>query len=268
MTQEVATMPQGEPIVSQVEQGSANLEISWLERFILSIKQSERKPCSPKYYEFACSHTFHYRRVGCMHRDCPDPDCTRAVGSRRASRARSRLDAGRKGRAVCYTVLTVPPELRETFVDRPTWRAALKVMNRILHEKFGAMYAVECSHPWGDKDPSKFHPHANFLWVSNAGAYLSVERLQREWGNVIRSVRLPVVYHQYSYDARQIAHFVRYVTRDFVGFSKWCGSMRWYGDYPARPDIALRCPVCGSTYMYLRKLTLGEYEELVSNRSP
>ena len=251
-------------IVAEGEsRGASDRERVTLEGFILNIRQSERKPCSPRYYAIACSHAFHYLKSGCMNRECPE--CCDAVSSRRASRARKRLEAGRRGRAVCYTVLTVPPELREAFLDRKTWRAALKAMFGVLRSKFGAEFAVECSHPWGDKDPSRFHPHANFLWVSKAGAFLSVEHLQKEWANVLGSRRLPVVWHQYSYEVGKIAHLARYVTRDFPGFSEWCGSMRWYGDYPARPDIKLRCPVCGSSYVYLRKLSFGEYIERVTD---
>lgn len=206
----------------------------------------------------------------CMRYDCPE--CAPLVRKRRAMRARKRLDAGRRGRPILYTVFTVPPEHRELFVDRKNWRKLCRETYSILRYAFGAEFALEASHPHGDSedggDPGVFHPHMNFLWIAGKGrsSYVNVVWLRRLYALALRRCGARVsmvsdVWHHYYRQPGDLSRRVGYVCRPFPGFSSWAGSMRWYGHYPRGLDMVLRCPVCHSTFLYIGRSDLMEYLE-------
>jgi len=172
------------------------------------------------------------------------------------------LEAGRDGRAVLYTVLTVPPAQRDRFRERKPWRRTLRRFWAILKRDFGALFGAECSHPAGDEDPDAFHPHANFLWVQRQGfrPYIDVDALRRAWAKIL-GVEVVDVHHQYLPDVSRIIHRCRYVTRTWPGWGSWLGSMRWYGCYPKDPARSRAvCLDCGMPFLFLG---LAVEEEIV-----
>lgn len=207
--------------------------------------------CIPKQMFFWC---YDCRKMWTKDSGCMAMSCTRcapAVTARRARKAHARLDAGRKGRPVLYTVLTVPPAMRAKFTDRKAWRAALRRMWKSMEKEFGALYGVEGSHPIG-KDTEVFHPHANFLWVQRSGFryMLDTNRLRELWAKAIGCRGVVDVHTQFMTTDAKVAHRVRYALRTFPGFQGWTGSIRWYGSYPPMPKDddgggAVRCPDCG-----------------------
>jgi hypothetical protein len=225
----------------------------------LKLRQSTRT-CEPKWYVYACGCSKKLVKSGCMHRDCLT--CEDQVGARRASRCRWRLDAGREGRPVLYTVLTVPPELRARYADPAVWRSACRRAWKVLRKQFGAEYGLEASHPAGE-DLEVFHPHANFLWVQRPGfrPFLDVAALRRAWARILGYDGEVVVYHRYADAPGKIAHWARYVTRTFPGWSWWTPSVRWYGAFPRElPDREVVCPGCGQPFRFVGEASPEEVQ--------
>ena len=196
--------------------------------------------------------------------------CAPHVGKRRADSVLRRLLGDiyyqrRKHwrKAVIFTSFTIPPKLREGFLDNKAWQKARKKAWRILKTLFGAKYGVEASHPIGDKDPNVFHPHLNFLWVQEKGRRPFIDRalLQKKWAEAL-GVRVVDVYTQYSLHLRVIAHWAKYITRTFPGNHKWAGSLRWYGKYPKtrRPD-QVKCCDCGCRFNVVGYLYAWQVDE-------
>lgn len=233
--------------------------------------------CRGSYISVACGCGFKVVFSGCMSVRCPN--CQEKVGRRRARRVRDRMERGRpnaagRKKAVIYTICTVPPELRERFLDRTVWRAAVKKFWRVLSRSFGGEYAVECSHPIGDENPQDFHPHLNLLWVQRNGykPYLDVAELRRQWGLILETYSIVDVWTSYyttKTPARAWNHRYKYVTRTFPEYSEWVGAMRWYGKYPRKkkdetPEI-VTCPGCGEPYLFLGRATMEDYCEYMAN---
>ncbi len=211
--------------------------------------------CSLKYVVIDCKCNRRIVPSTCMALDCEI--CQPFVGKRRADSVLRRLLGDvfyqrpkHWKRAVIYTILTIPPKLRERFLDSKAWTKVRQKAWRILKKYFGAKYGVEVSHPVGDNKPDVFHPHLNFLWVQQDGHRPFIDRalLQRLWSEVL-DVPVSDVHTQYSTHLRLIAHWAKYVTRTFPGNHKWAGSLRWYGKYPkkTRPEHVTCCD-CGSRF--------------------
>lgn len=203
-----------------------------------------------------------------MKKGCPD--CGPQVHRRRARAVRDRLALGLKDRhdgqaAIIYTVCTVPEHLREKFKDQKEWRAVVKKMWKVLRHYAGGQFGVECSHPTGDKEPGKFHPHCNFVWIQKKGfkPWLPVGELRRAWQQILMTYSPVDVYTTYvrpgKRNAPRIAHLCKYVTR-FVDGDEWTGVQRWYGKYPKLEAEIKTCPKCRSTFIILRIITQSEYD--------
>lgn len=214
-----------------------------------------------------------------MRYDCPE--CSSQVKVRRTVRAKERLDKDRHGKAILYTVLTVPPEFRSRFVDRKIWRSEIRKIWRDIRTHFAGEFSLECSHPYGspeegDYSPDVFHPHVNFLWRQRPGAspFLDVGTLIVLWTaqlngipkkhalDVWREIRdreedltrslelvrcaldvrtMSVVWHHYFKDPVELSKRIAYVCRTFPGFSSWTGSMRWLGHFPRNLEVRIWC---------------------------
>ena len=194
--------------------------------------------CDPKFIVLQCNCGRHIVPSSCMQMDCTG--CADGIKKRRSSSVFRRLVAPTPGkrlranrRNVLYTVFTVPPDLRPKYRDPKEWQKVRKKAWRIVKENFGGLYGVEASHPSGDKDPSTFHPHLNFLWVQRPGfrPFLEVNELRKKWQNVL-GVEVGDVYTRYHSNVRKIKHWCNYVCRTFPGNHKWTGPLRWYGTYP------------------------------------
>ncbi|MBA7650330.1 hypothetical protein ES703_58133 [subsurface metagenome] len=197
------------------------------------------KECSPKYMVLQCSCGRRIVPSTCMGLDCEI--CHPYVGQRRANSVLRRLLGSTLyqkrqhwSRAVIYTVFTVPPAIRERFYfEKAAWQKVRKKAWRILKTHFGGRFGVEATHPSGDSNTGRFHPHLNFLWIQRDGyrPFLDIKLLRYEWARVLKTLSVDV-YSQYSNDVVQIIHWVKYVARTFPGSHKWTGPLRWYGNYP------------------------------------
>lgn len=211
--------------------------------------------CDPKYIVLQCACGRRVVPSSCMSLDCDF--CKKQVSRRRADSVMRRLLGGDlyqkrqyQNRIVIYTVFTVPPEVRESCLNKAYWQKARKKAWGLLKSMFGAKYAVEVSHPQGDKNVKLFHPHLNFLWIQKPGfrPFIDVDLLRAKWGEVV-GVEKSDVYSQYTNKIGKIIHWCKYVTRTFPGTHKWTGSMRWYGKYPKiKQPTEYVCSGCNSKF--------------------
>lgn len=238
-----------------------------LRSIMFSIRQSTSK-CTSKFVETACLCGFKITPRTCKKYDCET--CAPAVKKRRAHRAKRRLDLGRHGRPILYTVFTVPPQLREQYSDRKEWRKLARKVWKLLRTEFGGEFGIEASHPHGDTDengdPGVFHPHLNFLWVTRKGspAFLDVDKLRRAY-SVLLCAEVSDVWHHYYRNPVDLKRRIYYVMRTFPGCSAWTGSVRWYGKYPRMGAEPVRCPVCGSAISFIRVSDEESYREYVKH---
>jgi hypothetical protein len=199
----------------------------------------------------------------CERRDCGNPKCNEVVHRRRTEQLVERLDGG----IVCYTVMTIPVEIRERFLDPKAWARVRRSAARLL-KRLGMLYGVEVSHPVGDRDPEAFHPHLNWLWRPRPGSrgFVDVERLRQAWASILR-VNVADVYHRYSAAAGKIRHWCRYVSRLFPGLHGWTGPVRWFGAFPKRRNTSENvCPECGCHYRYLGTVSVEAVQTAAVSR--
>lgn len=247
------------PIISN---STANLTdrsaqlLAW-EVYIPDLPKHSTTKCTPKYVVYQCDCKRHIVPSTCMSKNCTI--CAPHVQSRTADsifrRFSQKSDIRKLGgniRQVCYTVFTIPPHLRDKFLDPIAIKKVRKLAWEILKTKFGALFGVEATHPIGSES-TMFHPHLNFVWSQRKGfrPYIDTHLLQIEWANIL-DVRIVDVWHQYSDKSTQIYKWCEYVGRPFPGYSWWKGSIRWYGKYPIvhiKHDYI--CPDCGCYYRRL-----------------
>lgn len=241
----------------------------------LDVRQTEfyREPhaCTPKYIVLQCNCGRHIVPSVCMSLVCPN--CKNAVNKRRSGSLFRRLvnqpttkSYRSRLKSVIYTVFTVPESERHKYLDPKVWQKVRKKTWKLLKSKFGGLYGVEVSHPVGDKDANKFHPHLNFLWIQRDGfrPFLDVEKLRESWGEIL-DVAVADVYSRYSNHLRKIKHWCNYVSRVFVGLHKWAGSVRWYGKYPRmKSKTDCPCAQCSGKFKmigWIDKETVDGYYE-------
>jgi hypothetical protein len=199
-------------------------------------------------------------RQHCDKRGCSEEYCRGKIRSRRARKIKRRLDAGRTdGRAVLYTVLTVPPSRRGAAADKKTWKAWLDRIIRFMKKELALDYAVERTDPCGE-DGEKWHPHINLLWVRRNGfrGFLRPEQLaalKGKWAAIVYGAKeaagKPIsVYHAYSTDEARILHWCSYMGRTW---SRWEEEfpyhlrIKWLGKAPRTPakEKDGPCQKCG-----------------------
>jgi len=219
-------------------------------------------PCKTKYIVGGCGCKRIILPHSCHRYDC-EP-CAPWTGRQRARRVYSYF----KGKTVCYTIFTVPLELRHKFVKPKAWSKIRSLAWKILKDHFGACYGVEASHPVG-KRIGIFHPHLNFLWISDKSVshFIDVVTLRILWAHalgvlpahvwklflanpkkVLATIRIDHtnVKHAYSRIDYKVRHWCSYVTRTFPGFGYWVGRIRWHGCKPIKSKIERSiCPDCG-----------------------
>jgi len=218
---------------------------------ILGLYRSPVLSCTPRYAVLECGCGRRVIPQSCHRLDCLT--CARDIGLRRSNSIYERLlrnitpiQHRYRHRTIIYTVLTVPPEVRERFTEPRYWQRARKEIWRCLRKTFGAMFGVEVSHPIGDAVETKFHPHLNFLWVQRDGyrPFIDVFLLRQSWADIL-GVSVADAHSQYSDNPYVIRHWTNYVTRTFPGYSWWTGHIRWYGHYPVIRRRECLCPECG-----------------------
>jgi len=219
-------------------------------------------PCQPKWTVVECDCGRRVVKTGCMSSRCPA--CYEQVKNRRGKSVFDRFhlpfrneQGFKQTPTVCQTVLTIPLNLRYKYFDFNEWQKVRKQAWKMLKETFGAVYALEASHPIGDekepagKDPITgaviFHPHLNFLWMprKRGQCFISVSLLNQKWAEIL-GVPVVDVYHQYTDNREELLHWCLYVCRPFPAYWQWKGAIRWYGQYPKMPSkVIWLCPACG-----------------------
>jgi hypothetical protein len=203
-------------------------------------------------------------RQHCDVRGCGEEYCRGKIRTRRARKIGLRLNAGRTdGRAVIYTVLTVPPARRQAAADPKTWKKWIARIVGWMKKTLGLGYAVERTDPCGD-DGERWHPHVNLLWVRKDGfrsGYLQPDQLQAlkdRWAWIVYgkqekdSTPRPInVWTQFSTDEAKIGHWCSYLGRTW---SQWEEEfpyhlrIKWLGSAPKTPPkilLEICCRKCG-----------------------
>jgi len=185
------------------------------------------------------------------------------------------MEHSRRGRALIYTVFTVPPDRREAAAEMVTLRARKKkdgtVEPRIvwrwklwladlveyLKDELGFDYGVERSDPAGAEHPDRWHPHINLLWVrKNGHGYLSPEDLgllKARWKEIIgEAPELPIsVWTAFAQDANvaRRRHWYSYQGRTWPAWEEkfpYHCRIKWLGKPEKAPDRENDgcCPKC------------------------
>jgi hypothetical protein len=215
--------------------------------------------CTPKFLVVKCKCDPQLVRHTCMSKHCLT--CTDALGDRRAQAALDRfvsykesLKTESRNFMMLYTDFTIPPILRQSFVNPDKWQGLRSKLWEVLREKFGGLFALEATHPVSERAPDRFHPHLNFLWVQRPDykPFLNVELLSKLFKSLLHYKGVVVLHHSYSDKIEKQKHWIRYVTRIFPYYSVWAGALRWYGKYPRQvKKDKYCCPVCGQAYRVL-----------------
>lgn len=233
---------------------------------------NEPTTCTPKYIVLGCKCSRRIVPSSCMGLECTV--CRDHVIKRRSNSVFHRLirpvlgqRLRRNRKIVIYTVFTVPLEVRERYLDPKVWSRLRRRVWRLLKDDFGGLYGMEASHPVGDKDPTLFHPHFNFLWTQRGGyrPFLDVDLLREKWARLL-GVDVVDVKTKYSDNVRLIKHWTNYVCRTFPGNSKWSGRIVWYGKYPKDKRVSeMVCLDCGGKFRRIGIITKAVVDEYYRN---
>lgn len=205
---------------------------------------SPATPCKPEWKVFFCGCSARVAEVGCNRLDCRN--CADFLRRRRATAIGERMEAGRNGKPVIYTVFTIPPDLREKAANKATWGRWMRALRKVLKKKFGLLYGCERVDPCGDEKPDVWHPHLNLLWVQRDGwrPFIDVDALREEWARIIGTEE-PNLWTQFSTEPAKLGHWYSYMGRTWSDWRKAVPNhltVRWIGKYPARPPQEE--PVC------------------------
>jgi hypothetical protein len=248
------------PVESVILTNTANLGI-----FELNYSNST-STCTPKFLVTSCGCSQpKLIRHTCMSKHCLT--CTELLGERRAQNALDRflsykeaLKPESRNFIMLYTDFTIPPKLRQNFVDRTKWQALRSKIWEVLRNHFGGLFALEATHPISEKHPDRFHPHLNFLWVQRPDfkPFINTKALSNAFKSLLKYNGVVVLHHSYSDKIDKQKHWIRYVTRIFPYYSEWAGALRWYGTYPRKvAKEKFCCPDCGQVYRVLGFIDAG-----------
>ena len=188
---------------------------------------------------------------GCMNENCIS--CSDDINIRRTRKCVERINVLRGNSPVCYTVFTVPPELRIKFQDTVVWGRCVKRILGVLKKKYGLKYGLGSYHPIGDRNPNIFHPHLDLVWIQKIVFFAffgegeqkekkelkpflddqQLKELKKAWKKIIGAEGVVDVFHNYTENEGLIFKRVDYCIRPFPGWKFWRGkAVRWYGKYP------------------------------------
>lgn len=240
-----------------------NLEHDMLES---ALKGEYIKECNPGVKAIQCENGCgkpHFYKDGCENNDCIE--CQETNDHRRAEQVFRRLKFTGKGAQEWS--FTMPVEVRPRFSNKESLDQARRFIWNLLRELDGWTrktrkeykgYAVEGTHPIGDKDKMKYHPHFNFLIVPH-GRILRISKkklklVKEKWAEYLSAevvdVYLKLVMPK---DTEKLYHRSKYVSRVFPGFMSLLGlRIRWYGHYPTEAELpdtkTCLCPECGGSF--------------------
>ena len=197
---------------------------------------NETTYCKTKYLVKQCDCDLKILPSTCLKNNCTK--CKDFVTSRRADRAFDKIKSFEYNRAgrfflpnICYTVFTIPFELRHRFINRKKIDELRRAVWKLLKTKFNGKFAVEFTHPIAEKKPSVFHPHLNFIWLTknNNQAYIDVEALNKAYSKLLGYDKTVDVKHNYYHNYDEVYHKIKYALRNFPEYATWCGQVRYFG---------------------------------------
>lgn len=211
--------------------------------------------CERSWRVMACSCKATVYESGCNKRSCRS--CEKHLRLRRALAIRDRFESVRAGRPVIYTIFTVPISHRAKAADPKTWARWRRAIWKWLKKNCGGLFAVERTDPAGDTDPSRWHPHMNFLWMQRDGfrPFLDVEKLGAAWAAVI-AADVVNCWTAYSSNKGKLWHWYSYMGRtwpDWVDALKEAHKrVNWFGSYPKKKPKETTCQNCGDSYVFVK----------------
>ncbi len=262
----------------------------------VAILPGEAENCGAPYRAVkACGCGAAAVRDHCDKKSCGHNYCSDRNRKRRASDIEDRMEHSRRGRALIYTVFTVPPSRREAAAERVTlrprhkkdgtiepreewrWKGWLAELVEYLKEELGLDYAVERSDPAGGEHPDRWHPHVNLLWVrKNGHGYLSPEELgllKARWKEIIgedpeRPISIWTAFAQDANVARR-RHWYSYQGRTWPAWEEkfpYHCRVKWLGKPAKAPDRETDpcCPKCQLEVAVVRTGTPEAAAELVA----
>lgn len=211
--------------------------------------------CPPSWQVAVCDCRTKLLEAGCNRLDCRR--CADFLRRRRSRSIEDRFERGRGGKAVVYTILTVPPSKRREAADRDTFGRWCRRIRKWMKDRLGLLFGVERMDPAGDQQPSLWHPHLNILWVQRDGfrPFIDVDELRTEWARILNTPQVDV-WTQYSDEPGRLRHWYSYMGRTWADWRKSVPehlTIRWLGKYPkGRKDGATFCPHCLADVRYLK----------------
>lgn len=213
-------------------------------------------------------------RDHCDNLSCSHPYCEEKNRDRRGRDVFDRIQLARRGRALVYSIFTVPPSRREAAADSKTWKRWLRNLIAYLKKDFDLEYAAERSDPCGE-DGERWHPHVNLLWVRHSGKGWiedqEREAIQARWKKIIglRSEDPINIRHQYSREERKIGFWCRYLGRPWPRWAKgqkYLLRVKWFGRPPKveKDPGAAACPKCGRDVICLQLGSQQAAEDLAA----
>lgn len=221
---------------------------------------------------------------------CNRLSCNRCQNHLRARRARAIADRLQKsvdaGKELIYLIPTVPEHRRAACADPKVWSAWLRELWAFLKDELGALYGCQRTDPAGDEDVLKWHPHANFLFVTKSGkGWIDVERVKRKWAEIVGAefdlTGEPIInvwcWYAGKNDQARVNGWYDYQGRTWPA---WRDSVpkhltvKWYGDRKHFKKEKLppwTCRDCGAHFIAVRckhELDADELVEISKARSP
>ncbi len=190
---------------------------------------------------------------------CDNLECSRCETRNRQRRklgVKDRFEAGLAGRALNYTVFTVPEHLRSPAADPKVWHKWLERLIRYMKKHLAFDFGCERSDPAGE-DGEKWHPHVNLLWVRRRGFRPFIQpsdlaALKEKWASIIgQDAGKPVdVWTEFKTTAEQQEHAYSYIARAWPRWADKCKYLlrvKWFGKPPKTPkrDLDTHCHECG-----------------------
>jgi len=200
---------------------------------------NQTKRCNDDYIVSECECGRHIYPKSCMSVKCTK--CAEFAVMRRAKRAFERLTfcntgiyRNTFGAIINYTVFTLPPSIREKYIDPKQITLLRAKLWNLLKTKFGGFFGIQATHPIGNESGNVFNPHLNFLWRQRPGFrnFIDVNKLRAEYKEILGIDFDPDCHHNYYDDPKQIMHKCKYVLRAFPQFVDWIGNIQWYGSFP------------------------------------
>ncbi len=125
-------------------------------------------------------------------------------------------------------VFTIPWEWRQYFKSRNSINSLIKMVERIIKEKYPEKLCIAYFHAFGDKDRSVYNPHVNIHVIENKGQKLKLEKeeiegLKKKFKKALvgfgcRGNEKMNIWYQFFQTKEKIIHKLKYMSRPCPGY--------------------------------------------------